>query len=202
MDDKTEQLRDIFVDVADEETVTESQHEGHGSLATDEESVDTRLRSTIERLCEKFEVRTALDDEQLCRLVRGFYAGDDDETIAAELGCSPEAVFRARTDLHLVCEAELPGERLQSAIRAADQESNGGATTEELAAEFGLEPAAVERAREVVAAVDRSRRVSHRFRTDFEETLTDADLSVQFAADAHEDGLEDATDGAEVDVQL
>jgi len=100
-------------------------------------------------------------------------------------------------DLHLVCEDELPDEQLQSAIRAADS-----GATDALAAEFGIEATAVERAREVVAAVDRSRRVSHQFRTDFEETLTDADLSVQFTADAHEDGLEDATDGAEVDLQL
>ncbi len=197
MDDKTEQLRDIFIDVADEETVTESQHESHGSLATDEESVDARLQSVIERLRERFEVRTSLDDGQLCQLVRAFYAGDDDETIAAELGCSRDEVFQTRMDLHLVCEEELPDEQLQSAIRAADS-----GATDALAAEFGIETTAVERAREVVAAVDRSRRVSHQFRTDFEETLTDADLSVQFTADTHEDGLEDATDGAEVELQL
>jgi hypothetical protein len=202
MDDKTEQLRDIFMDVADEETVTESQHESHGSLATDEDSVDARLRAAIGRLREKFELRTALDGEQLCRLVRAFYAGDDDETIAAELGCTRREVFRTRMDLHLVCDEDLPGETLQSAIRAAGADESDEETTDRLAAEFEMEPAAVERAREAVAAVDRSRRVSQRFRTAFEETLTDADLSVQFTADAHEDGLEDATDGAEVDVEL
>jgi hypothetical protein len=202
MDDKTEQLRDIFMDVADEETVTESQHESHGSLATDEDSVDARLRAAIGRLREKFELRTALDGEQLCRLVRAFYAGDDDETIAAELGCTRREVFRTRMDLHLVCDEDLPGETLQSAIRAAGADEPDEETTDRLAAEFEMEPAAVERAREAVAAVDRSRRVSQRFRTAFEETLTDADLSVQFTADAHEDGLEDATDGAEVDVEL
>jgi hypothetical protein len=202
MDDKTEQLRDIFMDVADEETVTESQHESHGSLATNEDSVDARLQAAISRLREKFELRTALDGEQLCRLVRAFYAGDDDETIAAELGCTRREVFRTRMDLHLVCDEDLPGETLQSAIRAAGADESDEETTDRLAAEFEMEPAAVERAREAVAAVDRSRRVSQRFRTAFEETLTDADLSVQFTADAHEDGLEDATDGAEVDVEL
>ena len=201
MDDKTEQLRDIFIDVADEETVTESQHESHGSLATDEGSVDARLQAVVERLREKFEVRTSLDDGQLCRLVRAFYAGDDDETIAAALGCSRSEVFRTRMDLHLVCEADLPGEQLQSAIRAADPTSTE-IPTDDLAVEFDVEPTAVERAREAVAAVDRSRRVSHRFRTEFEETLTDADLSVRYTAETQEDGLEDATDGAEVDVQL
>lgn len=198
MEDKTEQLRDIFIDVADEETVTESQRESHGSLATDEGSVDARLRSDIERVREKFGVRTSLADEQLCRLVRSFYAGDDDETIAAELDCTPGEVFRTRMDLHLVHDEELPDKELQSAIRAASDET----TTDEFAAEFGVDAATVDRAREAVAAVDRSRRVSQRFRTAFEETLTDADLSVQYTVAAHEDGLEDATDGAEVDVQL
>jgi hypothetical protein len=202
MDEKTEQLRDIFMDVADEDTVTESQHESHGSLATDEGSVDARLGSVIERLREKFEVRAPLDNEQLCRLVRAFYAGDDDETISTALGCTPRQVFRTRMDLHLVREEDLPGEKLQSAIRGSGGSRAEEPTADELAAEFDLEREAIERAREAVTAVDRSRRVSQRFRTAFEEVLTDADLSVQFTADAHEDGLEEATEGAEVDVKL
>lgn len=201
MDKKTEELRDIFVDVADSETVTESQRESHGSLATDDESVDARLQSVIERLREKFELRTRLNDQQLCRLVRAFYAGDDDETVAAEFDCTSAEILRTRMDLHLVREEELPGEQFRSAARAADDPLDE-ATVDRLAAEFDAERAAVERASEAVAAVDRSRRVSHRFRTAFEEILTDADLSVQFTAEAHEDGLDDATDGAEVDVQL
>lgn len=36
MDEKTEELRDIFVDVAGEDTVTERQEDGHGSLLSDE----------------------------------------------------------------------------------------------------------------------------------------------------------------------
>ena len=82
MNDKTAQLRDIFMDVADEGTVTETQQEGHGSLATDEGSVDDRLRSVIERLRGKFDLRTELDTDTLCRLVRAFYGGADDEEIA------------------------------------------------------------------------------------------------------------------------
>jgi hypothetical protein len=202
MDEKTEQLRDIFMDVADGETVTETQQDARGSLATDEGSVNTRLQSVLERLRRKFDLRSSLDDDQLCRLVRAFYAGDSDDAIAESLGCTPETVFRARMDLHLVRDEEGPGGEFETAVRAEDPEFGGSVPTDRLASEFDTDRETVERAAAVVAAVDRSRRVSQRFRTTFEEVLTDADLSVQFTAEAHEDGLDDATEGAEVDVEL
>jgi len=205
MDDKTEQLRDIFMDVADDGTVTETQEEGRGTLATDDGAVDTRLQSVIERLREKFDVAADLDDEQLSHVVRGFYAGEGDDTIAAELGCPVKAVFRARMDLHLVRDEDRPGEELAAAIRATEGVSPddvSGSATAAVAAEVGVEERAVERALAAMAATDRSRRVSHRFRTEFEEILTDADLSVRLTADAHDDGLEEATEDAEVDVEL
>ena len=42
MDEKTEQLRDIFMDVAEEGTVTESQAAGRGSLTDADETACTR----------------------------------------------------------------------------------------------------------------------------------------------------------------
>lgn len=197
MDDKTAQLRDIFMDVADEGTVTETQQEGHGSLATDEGSVDDRLRSVIDRLRETFDPQFALDDSTLCRLVRAFYAGDDDEAIVETVDCTPETVFQTRMQLHLVRERDLPGPELEARLRDTDDPD-----TAQLAAEFDHTEETVRRASEAVAAVDRSRRVSQRFRTAFEEALTDTDLSVQFTTGAHEDGLEEATEDAEVDVEL
>jgi len=194
MDEKTAQLRELFVDVAGEGTVTETQEESRGSLIADEGPVDERLRSVIEAMGEAFGFRTSLGDDRLCRLVRAFYAGDDDETIATALDCAPATVFRARMDLHLVRDADLP-EELESTLRAA---SDG----ERPATDRVLDEQTVERAREAVEAVDRSRRVSHRYRTAFEEVLTDADLSMQFTAGAHEDGLDEATDDAEVGVKL
>ena len=194
MDEKTAQLRDLFVDVAGEETVTETQEETPGSLIADEGSVDERLRSVVTGMREALAFRTSLDDDRLCQLVRAFYAGDDDETIAATLDCEPATVFRARMDLHLVRDRDLPGE-LESRLRAA---SDG----ERPATDRDRDEQTIERAREAIEAMDRSRRVSHRYRTAFEEVLTDADLSVQFTAGAHEDGLDDATDGAEVGVEL
>jgi len=50
MDEKTEELRDIFVDVAGEDTVTERQEAGHGSLLSDEDGVEERLLAVIDGL--------------------------------------------------------------------------------------------------------------------------------------------------------
>ena len=54
MDDKTEELRDIFLDVSDDETVTESQQDTHGSLASDDE-IDARIADTVTRMREEFD---------------------------------------------------------------------------------------------------------------------------------------------------
>lgn len=204
MDDKTEQLRDIFLDVADDDTVTESQREGRGSLVADEGSVDERLQSVIEQLREKFGVEAGLDDEALYQVVRAFYAGEDDAAIADDLGRDVETVFRARMDMHLVRDGDLPSGRLEEAVRTVEAPPGDldAATVGRLADECRVDERAVERAGAAIAAVGRSRRVSHRFRTAFEETLTDLDLTVRFTDDAHEDGLEGATADAEVDVEL
>ena len=203
MDNKTEELRDIFLDVADEKTVTESQEDARGSLTGADRPVDERLQSVVAELREKFPFDTELPDEEYCELVRLFYDGADDAALAAALSCSPEQAFRARMDLHLVrdddppCEAVSPSDLEAIRDRLAADESPAA-----IADALGIDEAAVDRASAVVAAENRSRRVSHRFRTSFEEILTDADLTVQLTGGAHEDGLEEATEGAEVDVEF
>ena len=102
MDNKTQELRDIFLDVADEETVTESQEAERGSLTGDDRPVDGRLRGVLEVMREKFTFAAELSDEEYCELVRLFYDGADDGEIAAALSRSPEEVFAARLDLHLI----------------------------------------------------------------------------------------------------
>lgn len=197
MDEKTEELRDIFLDVSEEETVTESQSEDRGSLTDQGGSVDERLREVIDQLREKFGFGTDLADEQRCDLIRLFYDDADDAAIADELGVAAETVFAARLELHLLREGEpAVDESVASRLRETD------AAPATVAAEEGLDVETVERAARVVEAQERSRRVSHRFRTAFEEALTDADLMGQLAADAHDDGLDDATEGAEVDVDF
>lgn len=198
MDDKTDELRDIFLSVADDETVTEHQEETRGTLASDESSVDERLQSVLAELQEAFGLETAYANAELVEIVRGFYAGDDDAAIAASIGGDEDAVFDARMALHLVRDDDAPNV-LETALRERDDASLG---VDQLADEFDVTPATVERALAVRRARERSRRVSYRFQTAFEEILTDADLTVQFTASTHDDGLDDATAGAETNVEF
>ena len=194
MDEKTEELRDIFLSVSDEESVTESQSEDRGSLLTEQRG---DLGVVIEQLREKFGFEVSLSDETRERLVENFYDGADDEELAATLDLDTETVFRARMDLHLLREDEpaLDDETVDQ-IRASDDDAD------DLAAELGLSADDVGRCRAVLDARERSRRVSQRFRTAYEERLTDTELTDHLAADATEDGLDGATEGAETEVDF
>jgi hypothetical protein len=196
MEEKTEQLRDIFMDVADEESVTETQTEQRGSLVRTG-PVEDRLADVVGRMRERFGFRTDLNDDELCTVVKRFYDGDDDAAIADALGVSPEAVFAARLDLHLVGDGDADLD-----LSALRDHLDGGASTEDAAEALGEPAARVARAERVLAAQRERRRVSHRFRTEFEEILTDADIAVQLTADVRDDGLEEAAEDIETDVDF
>ncbi|QSG13328.1 putative transcriptional regulator, contains HTH domain [Halapricum desulfuricans] len=200
MDEKTEQLRDIFVDVAGEETVTERQQEGRGSLADgDDERIAQRLIEVIEDMRERDDFETDCDDRTLAAIVRGFYEGESDETLAEELDLDPETIFRARMDLQLVDDSDTDAPFSMATLRdllAADADG------ETIAAELDADRETIERFSRVAAAQKRARRTSHRFRTAFEEVLTDVDLSIQLTEGVREDGLEDATEDIETDVSM
>lgn len=193
MDEKTEELRDIFMDVSGEQTVTESQEATRGSLAdVDEAGVDERLRDVIARMRERYDFRTPLADEQLVTVVRGFYDGDGDEEIAAELDSDESAIVEARLDLHLLRERDddAPFDIAAFRRRITDNELSDA----ELAEAFDIDDATVGEYRRVVEAQSAARQVSHRFQSEFEDVLTDAGLSTQMTASVREDGLDEATD--------
>ena len=202
MDNKTEELRDIFLNVADEETVTESQEAKRGSLTGDDRSVDERLQSVVDEMREKFTFTAGLTDEEYCDLVRLFYDGAADAEMAEALSCPTDQVFEARLDLHLVREDDPPGDIGESELTTIREQLAADEPPAEVAGALDLDKTAVEHARAVIEAENRSRRVSQRFRTAFEETLTDADLTFRLTGEAHDDGLDDATEGAEVDVDF
>jgi len=201
MDEKTAELRDLFLDVTDEEAVTESQEAGPGSLTDEGRPAGERLRAVVETMRETFSFETGWSTDEYCTLVRGFYDGAENAALGERVDRSREAVFRARMDLHLCCDDDPPGDGIGEADRRAVCE-RAAEGSEALAAALGLDQEAVDRCLAVCATEDRSRRVSHRFRTAFEEILTDTDLLVEDTADTHEDGLDDATAGAEVDVDF
>jgi len=174
MDDKTAELRDIFLDATGAETVTERQAERRGSLVDvdDPEAIDARLRDLVATMRERYDFASDLDSGAYVRLIRGFYAGNDDDTLADALGIEPEAVRRARFDCHLVRDRDR-GDDAPDAIR--------------------------ERA---VAADREATRANDRFRDAFIDLLTDADLSGRLASDSREDGLREATEDIETNVSL
>ena len=198
MDDKTEELRDIFVDVTDEETVTERQEAGRGTLTEDGASSE-EIGEVIARMRERYEFSTSLTDEELPTVVESFYGGASDADIADELDVPEVEVFRARMDLHLLRESDLEAPFELDDLRKLQ---DAGLSTDAIADELGTSEETVDRFRRVVAAQDEARRASDRFRSEFEDLVADADLADQLTSDVKEDGLEEATDGMETDVSF
>ncbi|MFC6989979.1 conditioned medium-induced protein 4 [Haloplanus sp. GCM10025708] len=199
MNEKTEELRSIFLDATGEETVTERQEETHGSLAEDESENERRVRELVATMRDRYDFETSLDDDDLYRIVRGFYDDEDDETIAVAVDATAEEVFVARMDLHLVRDADrgVPVEfdRLRDRVVAGASDAN-------VAADLGVDESTVARARRVIEAEQEATRANDRFRDEFAEHLTDSDLSARLARDAREDGLEDATEDIETNVSF
>jgi hypothetical protein len=200
MDEKTEELRDIFVDVAGDSTVTEEQAEARGSL-TDEDDQQTtaRLEAVLERMKERYEFDADLDDEARKHLLVRFFEGADDEEIAAELDVSAQTVFLGRTDLHLLRESDLDAPFDLDALR---EHLDGGATVAEATTRFDVAESTIRRYERVLDTRYERRQVNGRFRDEFEELLTDADLGARMTEDVRETGLEDATEGMETDVSF
>lgn len=198
MDEKTEELRDIFLDVADDATLTEPQRDARGSLGTDRD-VNDALRDIIADMRDHHEFESGLDDEALITIAQGCYDGIDDSELAEELGTDTQTIRRARFDLHLIREAEreAPFDRT-AAVRAAADDT----PVEVLAARFEVDESTVRFHLRIHDIERRSRQVNQRFRDAFDTVLADADLSRRMVREVHEDGLEDATEGLESNVSF
>jgi len=223
MDEKTEELRDIFVDVTDESTVTERQEDTPGSLTSDESTAE-RVEAVVRRMDERYTFDTDLPNAALARLVEAFYDGasdtalaeraadaadgtatDEDESTETDDGSTADApdlsrrdVFRARMDLHLVREADTDAPFALGDLRdrLADDEPIA-----EIADEFDAAESTVRRYRRVLETQAERRRIGDRFREEFDEILSDADLA-SLTEDVTRDGLDDATDGMENDLSF
>lgn len=197
MDEKTAELRDIFVETTGEESVTEDQSVDRGSLLDDPD--DDRVRATLATLREETAVETDLSLDAHERVVRLFFEGLSDAEIAAELDCSAETVFRARLDAHLVApsdrEVQFDRDRLRRLVRE-------GASLAERATAVDADEATVARQSAVIDAEVASTRHNHRFRDELATLLSDAPLADKLASGARQDGLREATEDIETDVQL
>lgn len=192
MNDKTEELREIFMDVSDEGTVTERQEESPGTLAEDG-SREERMRSVLERMHERYTFQSGLDDQTLVRVAQGFYDDRSDAALAEELDIDVSAVFRARLDLHLLKDEDRDAPFDFDALRRA-------VANEDIAIEdrFDTSSESFERYRAVAEAEQEMRQANYRFRDQFDDILGDGDVAEHLTRDVTDDGLEDATEGLEV----
>lgn len=200
MDEKTEQLRDIFLDVADDGRVTERQEEGRGSLVGGDGDREAAVRAVVDEMRERYEFRTGLDDDALVRVVEGVFEGEDDAALAAALDVDREVVVRARLDLHLLREADREAPFDFEELRRLVVED---VPVPEAADRLDASESTVRRYRAVAEAELESRRVSDRFRDEFADLFADV-AGERFTTDAKRHGLEDAIAGgeSESDTQL
>jgi hypothetical protein len=199
MDEKTAELRDIFVDATGEETVTERQAEPRGSITVEEdpEEVAAEVADLVETMRERYDFRTSLGADAYRRLVRGFHDDADDAALAEALDTTVETVVDARLDCHLVRDAD----RDVPDFEAIRERIVDGDDDEAIAGDLG-DPGTVAHVRRVVESEREATRANGRFRDAFAELLTDADLTGRLARDSREDGLEEATEDIETDVSL
>jgi hypothetical protein len=197
---KAEELRDIFVDVTDESTVTEEREEERGTLPGEDE-IDDEITDIVNEMRDEHGFETSLEDDEIVQVVRLYHDDESDAEIARELGDDSldKTVRRARIGLHLFRDSDFDApfeiDRLEKLL---DEE----ATNSEIADELGVSSSTVRSYRRAVEARGRSEELENEYAERFEAVLEDREISERFTPDAKRDGLEGATEDAEVDVDI
>ncbi|MEZ3163585.1 hypothetical protein ABNG03_07325 [Halorubrum sp. RMP-47] len=134
MDEKTAELRDLFVDATGSESVTERQNADRGTLVDrDDGAVDHAVRDLVAAMRDRYGFSTPLDDAAYALVARGRFDSADDAAIAAAIRdalgegeeteddeevdsvgdaeidpaeVDAEMIRKARLDLHLVRESD------------------------------------------------------------------------------------------------
>lgn len=197
MDEKTEELRDIFMDVADSETLTEQQEDARGSL-TDTEVDEDHIRSVINQMQEQYSFESSLTIDTLLAVVKRFYEGHSDQEIADtqdELQ-DPDDVRTARFDLHLITDTDRDG---PFDLDELDERINAGQDIAEIAAALESDEPTVEEYAHLARVEEDRRLVGDKFRAEFDRLLGDDDVTDQFTEAIQETGLDEATEGLETD---
>ncbi|WP_050032768.1 hypothetical protein [Halorubrum halophilum] len=203
MDEKTSDLRDIFVETTGSETVTERQAESRGTLTDrDEAAIDERVRELVAAMRERYDFSTDLDDATYARIARGRFEEEDDESIATALVVDPATVRDARLDLHLVREADREVDGAAFEYDDLKQLTAEGRSIPECAEALDANPDAVAKYARVARVDLTSTRANDRFRDEFRDLLTDAEIEGSHAETARDDGLEAATEDMETNVSL
>lgn len=197
-EEKAEELRDLFMEVTDESTVTEEQEESHGTLK-DTEEVEEELREVVLEMTEEYDIDTKLDIDELVEIVRLYHDDHSDTEIARELGDDGlnKTVARVRVKLHLFRDSDFdspfPIDELRDRIDDA---------TAEIAEDLDVSESTVRTYTNAVEAERQAEEADGRYEERFREILEDGELSRQLTSSAKDDGLRDATEDMEVDVNM
>lgn len=184
MTTKTDELREIFLKMSPVTTFTDRQDTAAtvGDVPTDAE-VDAALARLVAEMRERFDFQSPLDDDALVTVVRGFYAGESDADVAAELETDPDTVVRSRLDLQLFRseDSESPFDLRELVWLVEDGRDDAAC-----AAELGVSESTVRQYRRVVEARQTARRDSYHYPLEFESLLgvdADEELSSSLEAD-------------------
>ncbi|WP_144799630.1 hypothetical protein [Halorubrum depositum] len=228
MDEKTAELRDIFVETTGSDTVTERQAESPGTLTDrDEAAVAERVRELVAAMRERYDFSTPLDDATYVRIARGRFELEDDAAIVAALAegddagalggdegdedggddpepvdVDPDTVRDARFDLHLVREADRAVDDAPFDYADLKSLTAEGSSIVDCAQALDADPDAVAKYARVARVDLTSTRANDRFRDELRDLLTDAEIEGNHAETAREDGLREATEDIETDVSL
>lgn len=198
--EKTEKLRDLFMEVTDESTVTEEQEESHGTLK-DEEEIKEEVKRIVNEMVDRYDIRTKLEDDDLVEIVRLYHDDYSDTEIARELGDQKlnKTVARTRIKLHLFRDSDFDAPFEMDELRDLIDED---LSTSEIAEELDVSSSTVRSYANVVEAEREAKKVNDKYQERFKDVLEDREISEKMTSAAKDDGLSEATEGLEVDMDM
>jgi hypothetical protein len=191
--EKTDRLREIFLDVAGDHTVTEDQQETPGTIESNFVPNES-LRAIIQEMKQKYGFRTSLETDELITLVRLFYEDYSDTAIARKVGNASrdKTVSRARIHLQLFRETDFDAPVDLDELRdLLDAETS----TAKIAKALDTSKSTIGRYRRILDAEQAAEAVDHQYQQRFEEALAtpETDHSIR---EAMKSGLDDALDAS------
>lgn len=195
---KTDRLREIFLEVADEKTVTEQQDQTTGAVYDSgaRENVDAEIETIIDDLRAEYGLDTSLDTTQLTTLVRRFYAEESDTEIARALGDASldRTVARARVKLQLFRDSDFDA---PFEINRLHDLMDSECPTTEIAEELGVSESTVRAYQRVLIAEQQAAASNFTYRDQFAAVVAAENKGGETETRTLDDGLADAIDGAE-----
>ncbi len=187
---KTDKLRELVLKISSSTKVVEKQATQHGNLRGSLE-IERALLGVVCQMIKVYNIQTKLTPEQLAAVVRLFYKGLSDTEIAEQLGdrALNKTVSRARIKLHLFRESDLrPPFEKEDFIRLTEE----GRSVKEISEALRVAPSTISEYRNIFE----SRRASERdgYTKQFEEILSDHDVTERMVSHISKDGLQDTID--------